>query len=178
MNILETHRLILRELVINDAADFFDLNLDPEVLKYTGDTAFDSIEDAEKFLRNYDHYSKYGFGRWAMIKKNNEEFLGWCGLKYTSDTEEYDIGYRLFKRNWNAGYATEAAKACLGIGFNRFGIKRIVGRAMKDNVSSIHVLEKLGFSFLRKMDFDRQQGVVYKIDKSESNSLLSNYLKY
>jgi|TARA_B110000259_G_scaffold156815_1_gene178506 ribosomal-protein-alanine N-acetyltransferase len=61
--ITETNRLILRELDSNDSEFFYNLNLDPEVLKYTGDLPFSSIVDAENFLINYSDYKKNGFGR-------------------------------------------------------------------------------------------------------------------
>ncbi|QNK64877.1 GNAT family N-acetyltransferase [Pedobacter sp. PAMC26386] len=158
---------MLRAFAVSDALNFYYLNLDPEVIKYTGDKPFDSIEKTEDFLRHYDHYLQYGFGRWAVIKKSNEEFLGWCGLKYTDASEEYDIGFRFFKRNWNHGYATEAAKACVALGFERFGMERIVGRAMKKNTGSIRVLKKLGFTFLKEFNFDGEEGVIYKLDQRE-----------
>tara|TARA_B100000795_G_scaffold268199_1_gene254696 strand:+ start:1107 stop:1397 length:291 start_codon:yes stop_codon:yes gene_type:complete len=83
--IIETNRLILRELDINDSENFFNLNLDPEVLKYTGDLPFSSIVDAEKFLINYSDYKKNGFGRWAVILKETESFIGWSGLKLNEE---------------------------------------------------------------------------------------------
>ena len=95
--ILETNRLYLRELDISDAKDFFLLNQDPEVIKYTGDVAFDHITEAESFLQNYNPYELYGYGRWAVIRKEDEAFLGWCGLKYSTDLDEVDVGFRFYK---------------------------------------------------------------------------------
>ncbi len=163
--ILETERLFLRELTINDAETVYLLNLDKDVIKYTGDNSFDSVESARQFLTNYDHYKKYGFGRWAVINKPDNEFLGWCGLKYSIDSDEHDIGFRFFKRFWNKGFATESAKACIDLGFNKYSMSTIVGRAMKDNISSIRVLEKIGLTFHKSFDFDGNEGVVYKIKK-------------
>ncbi len=129
MRIIETERLYLREMALSDAENAYLLNLDPEVTKYTGDIAFESVNAAKHFLENYNHYTKYGFGRWAVINKNDEGFLGWCGLKYSPDTNEYDIGFRLFRNSWNKGYATEAARACLQYGFEKLKINKIVGCA-------------------------------------------------
>lgn len=166
IKILETNRLYLREMTPDDAEQAYLLNLDPEVVKYTGDVAFISIEEAKTFLENYSHFKKYGFGRWAVIYKINDEYLGWCGLKYTEDLDEFDIGFRFFKKHWNKGFATEAAKACLEIGFDKFGMKTIVGRAMKANIGSVKVLEKIGLQFDKTFDFDGQEGLVYKIEKA------------
>ena len=163
--IVETDRLYLREHTAEDAENAYHLNSDPEVLKYTGDDSFQTIEEAKEFLLKYDHYEKYGFGRWAVIEKKSENYLGWCGLKYTPDLDEFDIGYRLMKKYWNQGFATEAGKACLEIGFNQFNMKSIVGRAMKENLASIKVLEKLGLIMLEERDCADKDGVVYIIHK-------------
>jgi len=163
--ILETERLYLREMTIKDAANAYLLNLDPDVLKYTGDDAFENIESARGFLENYDHYKKYDFGRWAVIHKSTNTFLGWCGLKYTPELHEYDIGFRFFKKHWNKGYATESAKACINLGFEKYDITEIVGRAMSENIGSIKVLEKIGLTFLKPFDFDGERGLIYSIKR-------------
>ena len=164
MKILETERLYLREMTPEDAENAYLLNLDPDVLKYTGDEPIKNIETARTFLENYDHFKKYGFGRWAVISKNENEFLGWCGLKYVEDHNEFDLGFRFFKRHWNKGYATEAAIVCLDLGFNRFKMPEIVGHAMKENIASIRVLEKCGMTYHKPFDFEGNEGVVYKIN--------------
>lgn len=74
--ILETPRLFLRRFEKSDAENLFLLNLDPEVIQYTGDSSFENIPDAQRFLANYDHYEKHDFGRWAVIEKSSDEFLG------------------------------------------------------------------------------------------------------
>ena len=146
--IAETKRLILRELHRDDAEYFFELNNDPEVLKYTGDVAFKSVNEAQNFLKNYSHYSENGYGRWAIIRKEDQQFIGWCGLKLNE--EGYvDIGFRIFKKYWGNGYATEAAEKSIDIGFNKFGLKEIIGRTANDNRGSFRVLEKIGMTFFR-----------------------------
>jgi [ribosomal protein S5]-alanine N-acetyltransferase len=134
------------------------------VVRYTGDAPFSSVEDAFNFLINYDHYNLYGFGRWAVIHKSDSEFAGWCGLKYTPERDEHDIGFRFFKKHWNKGFATESAKACLDYGFRRLGLKTIVGRAMKANTASINVLQKTGMTYWKEEDCGHATGVVYRKD--------------
>ena len=151
----------------DDAENAYRLNLDPDVIKYTGDKSFQSVEEAKEFLLNYKHYEKYGFGRWAVINKDNKEYLGFCGLKYTPELDEHDIGFRLIKKYWNKGYATEASKACIDYGFNKLGINWIVGRAMKENIASVRVLEKSGLAYWKEFDFDGELGVVYKIGRND-----------
>ena len=144
--IIETKRLVLRELNVSDSEQFFLLNSNPEVLKYTGDQAFLSISDAESFLKNYTDYQLNGFGRWAVISKESSEFLGWCGLKLNEE-KMIDLGFRFFQKEWGKGYASESGKASLDVGFKQLQMKEIIGRASIDNKASVRVLEKLGMSF-------------------------------
>ncbi|KPH12775.1 GNAT family N-acetyltransferase [Chryseobacterium sp. ERMR1:04] len=161
--IIETKRLLLRELSPDDAGHFYSLNLNPNVMKYTGDVAFVSVEEARVFLENYKDYKDNGFGRWAVMNKLNNEFIGWCGLKYNKELEETDIGFRFFEKHWNKGFATESAKACVDFGFNELNKQKIIGRAMKENIASINVLQKIGLVFEKEFDFNGEQGVLYEI---------------
>ena len=164
---IETERTIMRKLTKEYANDFYTLNLDQEVLKFTGDKPFEDLQSATEFLANYDQYKKYGVGRLAVIDKATLKFIGWCGLKYSQDKNEYDIGFRFFRNYWNRGFATETAKECLDFGFSNLKIEKIVGRAMKENIGSIKVLEKIGMTFKENFDFDGQQGVIYELQKYE-----------
>ncbi|MDI9257204.1 GNAT family N-acetyltransferase [Flavobacterium sedimenticola] len=163
--IIETKRCYLREFSVDDAQHFYDLNTDKEVIKYTGDVAFQNVQEARSFLENYHQYQQYGYGRWAVIHKETGEFLGWCGLKFSPDDNETDLGFRFFRKYWNQGYATETAKACIDYGFNELQLIKIVGRAMEANTASIRVLEKVGMSFVGKFEFDLHDGVLYQIEK-------------
>jgi len=165
MPILKTERLILREFKANDAKSLYELNSDPEVIKYTGDPPFVSIEEAEEFILNYDQYKKYGFGRWAVILKSNNEFIGWCGIKYTESLDEHDIGFRFFQKHWDKCYATESAAACLHYALHTLNIEIVYGRAMKDNLSSIQVLKNIGMNYSHEIKFDGASGAVYFIKK-------------
>lgn len=163
--IIETPRLLLYEMAVEDAENFFLLNSDWEVMKYTGDVAFKDVEDARQLVLNYPQYKKYGYGRWTVKLKENGEFLGWCGLKFNEDIEEVDIGYRLFRKHWNKGYATEASQASLQHGFEQHGIQRIIGRAHKDNGASIRVFEKLGMHFETYYFDEGVENVRYAIER-------------
>lgn len=144
--ILETERIYLREFELTDAEAMFQLNDDWDVIKYTGDPAFSSEEEALEFLQNYDDYKRNGMGRWAVITKNTNQFIGWCGLK-RHDNGMVDIGFRFFKTQWGKGYATEAARATLEYGFKTLNTPEIIGRAARENQASLKVLNKLGMTF-------------------------------
>jgi [ribosomal protein S5]-alanine N-acetyltransferase len=168
--ILETNRLILRELDIGDSKSFYELNQNPNVVKYTGDKAFASVAEAQLFLENYKDYQINGFGRWAVINKSNGEFLGWCGLKYVKAINETDIGFRFFEEYWNNGFATESAKSCLNYGFEKLNLKTIVGRVMAENLASIKILEKLGLKYEKEFNFDDHKGLIYRIENKQALS--------
>lgn len=159
--LLETERLYLREMTPEDAESAYLLNLDPEVIRYTGDNPFESVEEAKAFLGQYTHYQQYGFGRWAVILKETGEYLGWCGLKYTPELDEFDIGYRFMQKFWGYGYATEAAEACMQYGFEKLMIPAIVGRAMPENAASVRVLEKIGLTYLENRFTDGTEEIIY-----------------
>lgn len=158
--ILETNRLLLRTFTIADADLILQLNLNPEVTRYTGDPMKD-IKHAKEVLEKVilPQYALYNHGRWAVIVKGApgqgyNEFIGWCGLKARPERNEIDLGYRFMKNAWGKGYATEAAFACLQYGFKELGLKRIIGRAMPENIASIRVLEKCGMLYVGEETVD------------------------
>ncbi|MDB9702242.1 GNAT family N-acetyltransferase [Flavobacteriales bacterium] len=165
MIVLTTDRLILREFKPSDGEAMFHLNSDEEVLRYTGDKQFDSVKDAKKFFDNYPDYEKNGFGRWAVVTKEDSEVIGWCGLKKHEDNK-VDIGYRLFKNQWNNGFATEASIACLEYGFQVFELEEIVANAAEENKASIRVMEKIGMEFQQKMTCEGIENAVRYIKKN------------
>lgn len=162
---LTTPRLHLRQLVEDDAPELYLLNSDPEVLRYTGDKPYASVEEARAFIRGYDQYTLYQRGRLGMFLKETGAFAGWCGLKYHPENEETELGFRLKRAYWNKGYATEAARASLDYGFNELKLPTIMGRVIKDNTASIRVLEKIGMRYWKDFDFEGVPGIYMRIDK-------------
>jgi len=163
--ILETERLYLREFLIGDGFFFYHLNKDPDVIKYTGNSAFTSLKEANIFIENYDDYKRNGFGRWAVCLKKSHEFIGWCGLKRDTDSNEVDLGFRFFKKHWGQGYATEAGLACVKYGFVQLNLSEIIGRAYVENKPSIEVLKKCNFKLKKTFLYDNIPAVLYTIKK-------------
>lgn len=162
--ILQTSRLILSEFSKEDAEDLYLLNADPEVLKYTGDPPFESIEDALAFVDGYDNYSTDGFGRWTVRLKSDNSFIGWCGLKRHSNGE-VDLGFRIMRKHWGNGYATEAALGCIEYAFKSLDLPYLIGRAMKQNAASHRVLEKVGMLFWKEEAMDLHDALCYRLDQ-------------
>ena len=145
--VIITQRTYMREFLLDDAPFFLRLNSDFEVMKYTGEGAFENLEAAENLVKNYDHYSKYGYGRWTVLLKDTDEPIGWCGLKNHPEEGYIDLGYRFERKHWGQGYGTETAQACVDYGFNQLGMTEIVGRVARENIGSVRVLEKVGMEF-------------------------------
>ncbi len=164
--VARTARQILRQFALTDAADIFALNGDPEVVRYTGDGSFASVEAALEFLKAYDPYSKEGMGRWACVDATTNEYLGWCGLRVQPDGE-IDLGYRYKRAAWGKGFCTEAAHACLALGFGPLGLKTIVARAANENGASIAVMRKLGMRYEGESMCAEHPGVLYRLNASD-----------
>lgn len=116
--ILETERLLLRELVQNDYNDLCRLLQDDETM-YAYEGAFSDREVQAWLDKQLNRYHSYHFGLWAMIRKDTQEWIGQCGITMQTykDQQVPEIGYLLQRRYWHQGYATEAAIACREYGF-------------------------------------------------------------
>lgn len=153
--ILETDRLILREITLELINDMFLLHSDVEVQRFTGEAIITSKKEMEEaILSRVANYSNYGYGRWACFLKDGNEFIGWAGLAYLPEFDEIDLGYRFFPKYWGFGYATEVSKAILKYGFKALGIKKIIAIAMKENKASVRVIEKAGMHFLKLAPYE------------------------
>ncbi len=145
--ILETERLYLRQFTEADAALVRQLSAAPGVLQYIPEPIPASDEEAKEVITNIllPQY-KNGLGRWATHLKDNNEFIGWCGLKMVNG--EIDLGYRFLPSAWGKGYATEAATATLVYGHTDLRLGKIIAHAHIDNIASQKVLEKTGMQFV------------------------------
>ena len=147
--IFETDRLLLRQFTLEDVTILLELNSDPVVLKYLHEPLLQDEAHAETILKTIilPQYERK-LGRWAVHLKDDNSFLGWCGLKYRPELEEIDLGYRFMQTAWGKGFATEAAKEALEYGFKKLNLPLITGRAHIENLASIRVLEKIGMEYI------------------------------
>jgi len=166
MRIAQSDRIYLRRFEEGDAQFLYDLNADPEVIRFTGDPPFGSVEEALGFIKGYDHYLQYGHGRWMVIRRDDEECLGWCGIKYSPYLNEHDLGFRFAKQYWGQGYATESGRLAVRHSFGQLQIDTLVGRAMIDNQASVNVLIKLGFEYQKQIAIDHQAASQYVLRKT------------
>lgn len=146
--IIETERLLLREITLDDKEALFKLHSNPAVQKFTGEPVVESIDDIKKAIEaRIINYKKYGYGRWATFLKDDMQFVGWAGLAYLPEFDETDLGYRFLPEYWGLGIATEASRAILNYGFDSLKLKKIIAIALKEHKASIRVMEKVGMEF-------------------------------
>jgi RimJ/RimL family protein N-acetyltransferase len=151
---LETERLWLRRFTEADVDNLFDLDSDPEVMRFVNGgtpTPRDVIEHdlLPGFLSYYERFAGYGF--WAAIEKATGEFLGWFHFRPPegASPDEVELGYRLRKAAWGQGYSTEASRALIRKGFKELGVRRVVASTYADNLASRRVMEKAGLTLVR-----------------------------
>lgn len=149
MKTLETQRMVLRPMSLEDAAFILELVNEPSFIQNIGDRKVRSLEDARSYIRNgpMASYERHGFGLYLMEMKDTQESMGMCGLIKRDTMEDVDIGYALLPRFWSQGYAVEAAQAMKDYARNVIGLKRLVAITDPANQGSIRVLEKIGFRF-------------------------------
>ena len=159
----ETERLILREILPTDLDAMFELDSDPEVHKYLGNKPVKTKEESKKvidFIR--EQYTERGVGRWAVIHKETNEFMGWSGLKLNTEEELngysnfYDVGYRFIKKFWGKGYATESGKAAIQYAFNTMKLPIVYGITEIDNQASHNVLLKIGLQHIENFHYEKE----------------------
>lgn len=149
MKILETDRLILRQLTVEDADFVLKLLNEPSFLSFIGDKGVRTLDDARAYILKgpVESYQRFGFGLYLTELKENGTPIGMCGLLKRESLKDVDIGYALLPKFWGKGYAYEAASAVMAFGKSAFGLSRIVAVTTPDNHSSIKIIEKLGLRF-------------------------------
>jgi RimJ/RimL family protein N-acetyltransferase len=164
---IETERLIIRPFTLDDIEPSYEMNLDAEVSKFTGDGGVVSREEIERRIVEdvLGDYKKHGFGRLAVELKGENKFIGFTGLKYLDDIDEVDLGYRFMSKYWGMGYATETGKAMLDFGFNQLKLERIIAMLLPENKGSINVLKKLDFKFEKEIIEDGLLAHHYYLNK-------------
>ncbi len=152
--LLETDRLILRGFTETDEEALFELDSDPDVMRFLSGgmptpRAILRTVILARFLQHDERYPSYGF--WAAIERATGEFLGWFSLVPSeANRAEISVGFRLRKAAWGKGYATEGAQALVRKAFTELGVTRAVATTYEHNLASRRVLEKVGMRIVRR----------------------------
>ncbi|MCB0795601.1 MAG: GNAT family N-acetyltransferase [Flavobacteriales bacterium] len=169
---IQTDRLNIRDIEASDVEGIFVLDSDPEVLRYIGTPVMTQRAQAEQVIAHIRRqYQKNGIGRWAMELRSTGEFIGWTGLKWEQDIRPfpyYDLGYRLIRKYWGQGYATESARASLRHGFEVLGYPEICAAAEADNLASNRILRKIGMKQGEPFTFEGKVCNWYALKKEEA----------
>ncbi|MCT7973164.1 GNAT family N-acetyltransferase [Laspinema olomoucense] len=146
---LESDRLMLRKMSLEDAPDLFEYASDPEVAKYTTWPPHQSLEDSHIFLNSIvEKYQTQENWDWGIIHKSDCKLIGTCGLVNRVQAHHHaEIGYALARPYWGQGYMPEAVKAVVAFGFQETDLNRIEGRCKLSNHASARVMEKIGMKF-------------------------------
>jgi len=149
--ILETERLQLRLLSLDDADFILRLLNEPSFIQNIGDRGVRTINDARAYILKgpIASYEKFGFGLWMVETRFESTPIGICGLLKRDVLADVDIGYALLPEFWSQGYALESASAVMSYASEKLGLKRVVAVVNSDNQSSIRLLEKMGFKYER-----------------------------
>lgn len=168
---IETERLILRDLEEFDAEGIFALDSDPAVHEYLGKKPISTMQQAQEIIVHVRRqYIENGIGRWAIVDKKTNDFIGWTGLKYEKsiiDEAYFDLGYRLRQKYWGQGIATETAVESLKYGFNQLGLEEICALAAVGNLGSNRVLQKVGMNLVGPYTLDGEPHHWYRLSKED-----------
>ncbi len=147
--LLETERLIFRELTDDDAAFIFELVNEPSFVHNIGDKGVRNLADARNYILDgpVASYEECGYGLWLVELKETGESIGICGLVKRDSLPDPDIGFAFLPQFWSQGYAFESAAAVKKYSGDTLGINRLLAVTNPDNVGSIHLLEKIGFRY-------------------------------
>ncbi len=150
MATLETARLLLRQVTLDDAEDYYQAVLcDPDVRRYLPGGQPLPRERAEPILQRFmDQWKANNFGGWAVIHKKDRKLIGQCGLQFVPNLDgEVEVFYAIAKPYWGQGLVTEAARAALRYGFDTVGLNRIVAFFIPGNIGSERVMVKIGMKY-------------------------------
>jgi [ribosomal protein S5]-alanine N-acetyltransferase len=162
---IEGKRLLLRHWKLpEDVAAAHEFYSDPEVSRYIDQNFLTEMNEVEGRLRHYiQHQTEYGFSAWAVVEKQSGKVIGIAGLVTYNEHKEPELGYIISRMAWGKGFATEAARLCLEVGFGQLNLDRIIAIPPHgNNGASRKVLEKVGFRLIpeKKLSNEKQLYVI------------------
>lgn len=153
--VIETERLILRRFTTDDLEPFFQLCSRPEVIRYAQAKPLESLQQAREYMEAvpFSDYATHGYGRFACEWKTTGEVIGFSGIKWVPEIGDNELGYRFLPEYWGRGLATEAGRASVDFARDTLRLARLVALIHPDNVASVGVVTKLGFSLERQTGY-------------------------
>lgn len=168
---LETERLILEPVDVDDAPFFFDLMNSEGWLRFIGDRGIHSVEDARECLRSIFLASvrTHGFGYAVARRREDDRPVGICGFLLKTHLEHPDFGFALLPPFEGVGFAQEMSEVMMRHGLMRYGFEVVDAETSPDNHRSARLLMKLGFARVRAREREGSQGAldIYRLRVGE-----------
>lgn len=162
MDQFETKHLILIPFNLAYTDKIFELHSNPEVHQYLQHNMIQEKHEAVQIIEGVlNQYKQLNTGRYIVLTKDSMDFVGWCGIKFNTETinghsDYYDIGYRFLPQFWGKGIASESAKFFVEYAFDELKINSIYATADCNNVASIRVIEKCGLIKTETFNYHEQ----------------------
>ncbi len=162
VNILQTKRLNLRKLTVDDAGFILALLNEPSFLRYIGDKGVRNLDDARQYILNgpVSSYEQNGFGLYLVELKENQLPIGMCGLLKRAELPDPDIGFAFLPAYWSKGYGAESAESVMTYARETLGLARILAITSPDNEASARLLGKIGLRFDRLISLSEDRDEV------------------
>ena len=156
---LETERLRLRRVTLDDAEFMLEVWNDPAFVRHVGDRGVRTIEQAHEAMKSgaLKLYAEYGYGPYAMVLKSDGSSIGICGLFKRENLDDPDIGFSVLPAYCGKGYAGEAASAVLAHARDDLGIRELTAIVSPCNAPSIGLIQKPGKDVLTKINNPREK---------------------
>jgi [ribosomal protein S5]-alanine N-acetyltransferase len=139
----ETTRLLFRSHQGRDEEEFIRMHTDAEVRRYVGGSAWSLEKARDRFRNQYLGKPSRTYGLWATVLKDEQKYIGCCGLRDAHGEKAAHLAYYFARPYWGRGFATEGSKAFIEIAFER--LRRLLADVDEGNLASRHILEKFGF---------------------------------
>jgi len=162
---IDTKRLTLRPLVLDDAPFYLRLLNEPSFLQNIGDKGVRDLDGARAAILAgpMAMQQQLGYSLWMVIRKEDGVRIGMCGLIKRDTLPDTDIGYAYLPAYWGQGYAWEAASATLAYGRDVVGLPRLLGIVSPGNTASAELLKKLGMHYVARLDTEKETDL-YRIE--------------
>lgn len=176
MTVLETERLRLREMTLDDLEDLHLILSDPTAMQHYP-KPFDREMTTGWIKWSLRNYAEHGFGLWAVLHKGDASLIGDCGLtiQYVDGVGELEIGYHINRPYWGQGLATEGAIACRDHAFDNLGRQRVISWMRSENLASRRVAEKVGMRLEKETTSkDGRPHVVYSMTRADRHEIAAD----
>lgn len=165
--LLTTQRLLIRDFTLEDSQALIPILCDKEVMQYSSNGPIASEQILLWLEDKMAQYERLGFSVWAVILKEENKLIGFCGVKpiEIDGRTEIELLYRFAKAYWNHGYAFEAILACKDYAFNTLAINNIIAIVDPKNERSINIINKLQMAYEKDSVYNKFAIRIYRLNK-------------